>query len=129
MTHDLNAISAWTGMFLGVVSGIAMGLFFHRDDWLGGYDSWPRRMLRLGHLAFFGFAFVNLAYALTLKYLGWPEPHPLTAGALAASTLLTPAVCFLAAWHKPLRHFFALPTVCTLVGVADLLWARLATIL
>ncbi len=26
----------WIGMLLGVLSGAAIGLFFHREDWMGG---------------------------------------------------------------------------------------------
>ena len=26
----------WIGMLLGVVSGAIIGLFFHREDWMGG---------------------------------------------------------------------------------------------
>jgi hypothetical protein len=41
---------AWLGVVAGMVSGAVMGLFFHSDQWLGGYGSWPRRILRLGHI-------------------------------------------------------------------------------
>ena len=40
-------------MLAGVLSGMAMGLFFHQDGWLGGYGSFRRRLLRLGHIAFY----------------------------------------------------------------------------
>ena len=34
---------------VGVVSGATIGLFFHREAFLGGYDTWRRRLVRLGH--------------------------------------------------------------------------------
>ena len=55
----------WIGMLLGVVSGAIIGLFFHREDWMGGYNSFRRRLTRLGHISFFGLAFVNMGFALT----------------------------------------------------------------
>ena len=70
--HDPNAIVAWAAMFVGALSGAAFGLRFDRDRWLGGYGSWPRRMLRLGHIAFFGVAFLNLALAVSAGPLRWP---------------------------------------------------------
>lgn len=30
-----------------MLSGITLGLFFHNPQWLGGYGSWQRRMVRL----------------------------------------------------------------------------------
>ncbi len=68
---DLNAITAWIAVMAGVVTGIGAGLFFHREAWLGGYGSWPRRMIRLGHISFFGIAALNLGYSLSVHGLGW----------------------------------------------------------
>ena len=56
---ELNLWAAWIGIALGLASGTIQGLFFAREDWLGGYGSWPRRMLRLGHISFFGIAFLK----------------------------------------------------------------------
>jgi hypothetical protein len=125
MTHDLNAIAAWIGVLLGAVTGVVFGLYFHRADWLGGYGSWPRRMLRLGHISFFGIAALNLGYSLTLNHLGWPRPPVLASVALAAANFLMPLACALAAWRVRLRHVFALPVACVLVGVMGLLWCRM----
>ena len=45
--------AGWLGMLLGVLSGAIIGLFFHREDWMGGYGSYRRRLTRLGHISFF----------------------------------------------------------------------------
>jgi hypothetical protein len=122
---DLNAITAWIGVLIGAITGIVYGLFFQGVDWLGGYTSWPRRMLRLGHISFFGIAALNLGYSLTLHRLGWPAPAWQVSTALASANFLMPLACGLAAWRPPLRHLFALPVICVLVGVIGLLWSRL----
>lgn len=117
---------AWMGLVLGALSGAALGLFFHRDQWLGGYGSWARRMLRLGHISFFGLAGLNLALALTLGLrpaLGLPW----ISAALLVGTVGMPAVCFLSAWRKPLRHLFFIPVVGisgSLLGMTWLLWTE-----
>lgn len=131
---DLNLQIAWFWFSLGIVSGIRLGVCFHRPAWLGGYDSWPRRMIRLGHIAFFGTGFLNLAFALSVPHLA-PDrtiavSPPLTEIAFELHSLLTacslllivgavsmPTVCFFCAWRKPLRHLFALPVVTLLGGV------------
>jgi hypothetical protein len=125
LPHDINAIAAWIGVLLGVLSGMVGGLFFHERDWLGGYASWPRRMLRLGHISFFGIAALNIGYSVTLNYLGWPPPPVAISAALAAGNVLMPLACALAAWRARLRHVFAVPVACVLAGVIGLLWCRI----
>lgn len=116
---ELNLWAAWIGIALGLVSGTLQGLFFAREDWLGGYSSWPRRMLRLGHISFFGIAFLNLAYANTIYVFGAERYALLPSSLLIAGALLMPMVCYLAAWRKRLRHLFFLP-VLSLLGAASL---------
>jgi len=111
---DLNWTAAWAGILLGMAGGAVLGLSFHGEGWLGGYGSWRRRLLRLGHISLFGLAFVNLAYALTAERMGW---KPGAASALfVAGAVLMPAVCGLAAWRPPLRHLFVLPVGTLLAG-------------
>lgn len=107
----IHVWSAWVGVFLGMVSGALMGLLFHDDRWLGGYASWPRRMLRLGHISFFGIAFLNFAYANTIALSAAGPLHRWISPMLIAGAVLMPSVCALAAWHKPLRHLFPLPVI------------------
>ncbi|OGA46379.1 MAG: hypothetical protein A3G24_02560 [Betaproteobacteria bacterium RIFCSPLOWO2_12_FULL_62_13] len=114
---DINLWAAWIGILLGLASGTIQGLFFDREDWLGGYGSWPRRLMRLGHISFFGIAFLNLAYANTVWLLGPASHVPLASMLLVAGAMLMPLVCYLAAWKKPLRHLFALP-VLSVLGAA-----------
>ena len=121
MWTNVNILAAWVGVLLGIVSGAIVGLWFHRKDWLGGYTSWPRRMMRLGHIAFFGIAMLNVAYATTVHYLHWSNPPAVPSIALAAANFLMPAVCFFAAWKRPFRHLFFLPVSCVLVGVLGIL--------
>lgn len=117
MTH--NFIAAWIGILLGCVAGAVQGLFFHREDWLGGYGSWPRRMLRLGHISFFGIAFINLAFALTGERVIWPS-RLLIAGAIGM-----PLICYLSAINGRFRHLFAVPVLSLSVAAGMLVWRLL----
>src|SRR6186997_2966263 len=98
MNFSANLIAGWTGFLAGAVTGALMGLCFHRENWLGGYGSFPRRMLRLGHIACFGLGLINILFALTAVTL------PLSPLARAASILLVvgmitmPTTCFLTSW-------------------------------
>ena len=108
--------AAWIGIALGILSGTLQGLGFHRDGWLGGYASWPRRMLRLGHISFFGIAFLNLAYAQTLFLVASDGAVLLTSRLLLCGAVAMPTVCYLAAWRRGFRHLFFIPVVCLLVA-------------
>lgn len=124
---DINVLAAWLGVLAGVLTGVASGLFFHREGWLGGYGSWPRRMMRLGHISFFGIAALNLGFALTVRRFGWQATQEASL-CLAAAIVLMPAVCFGAAWRRPVRQLFFLPVGCVLIAVVSLLWQRLTAL-
>ena len=108
----------WIGMLLGVVSGAIIGLFFHREDWMGGYNSFRRRLTRLGHISFFGLAFVNMAFALTHHLLGLATPWASWACvSFVVGAITMPTCCFLTAWRKPFRHAFFIPVGGVLFGI------------
>ena len=114
-------------MLGGILSGASAGLLFYRDDWLGGYDSWRRRLVRLGHISFFGLALVNVAFAVSapaLKVSGLTLAVGSYALIVAAATM--PVCCYLSAWRKPLRHLFPVPVIAAAVGILAVLigWWR-----
>lgn len=108
----------WIGMLLGVLSGAALGLFFHREDWMGGYNSFRRRLARLGHISFFGLGFINFFFAISHQIAGvataWAVPAAV-AFTIGAATM--PTCCFLSAWKKPFRHFFFIPVASVAAGI------------
>jgi len=115
---QLNLCAAWIGFLLGAVAGVVIGIFFHREGWLGGYSSWPRRMVRLGHIAFFGLGILNLSFALTARALALETGLALPSILLVAGAATMPLVCFLSAWRAPLRNAFFVPALSTTLGIA-----------
>jgi hypothetical protein len=116
---EINFRVGWLAILIGLIVGTALGLFFHKDDWLGGYASWRRRMVRLGHISFFGTGFLNLAFVLSAEHLGlerlpWPPSIAFVVGAVSM-----PAVCFLAAWRRWFRHLFVIPVASLLYATVD----------
>ena len=114
--ETLNLNAGWVAILLGFVSGMVIGLFFHNDEWMGGYGSFRRRMIRLGHIAFFGLGFINLLYALSARDFGIPVERT-TSILFVIGLIFMPTVCFASAWRKPFRHLFAIPVVSLLVAV------------
>ena len=115
--HPLNWHAGWLLILAAFGTGAILGLFFHRDDFLGGYTSFSRRMLRLGHVALAALGMMNVLFALS----PWPAPgHWLATAASAcfvAGGLAMPTICFLTAWRRPFRHLFALPVIALVLAV------------
>jgi hypothetical protein len=117
MAGNLNLLAGWIGVLGGVVSGAIIGLFFHREDWVGGYGSFPRRLLRLGHISFFGIGFLNFALALTFAAVSLsPANVQVASYAMVAGAVTMPLLCFLTAWRKAFRHLFFIPVLSILVS-------------
>jgi hypothetical protein len=110
----MNWHAGWWLILAGFASGAALGVFFHRPDFLGGYGSFRRRMLRLGHIACAALGMLNLIVALS------PQNSPL----LVAGGVMMPAVCFLTAWKEKCRHLFFLPVLALVVAVVLMLCGR-----
>lgn len=124
MPHDINLLLGWVWIMLGMATGAGIGLFFHRPDWLGGYGTWQRRMVRLGHISFFGTGFLNLLFAFTFAAPGSAGDARLAVGSAAwiVGAVAMPAVCFASAWHKPLRNLFFVPVLAMLMGGTLTCW-------
>ncbi len=120
---DLNLWAAWLGFAAGVASGAVIGLFFHESGYAGGYQSWRRRLTRLGHISFFGIGLLNLCLAATTLFPGWGDVPTWAATSLASAIVLMPAVCFLSAWRMGFRRLFALPVLAVTAGITGVLYA------
>lgn len=113
----MNLSACWLGIVLGIVSGMLLGLGFLNDGFLGGYDSPRRRLLRLGHISFFGLAFLNLVFWLSVRLGGLDAAAlaPASAAFLVGAATM-PSVCIATAFWRPARHAFAVPVLSLLYG-------------
>jgi hypothetical protein len=117
MKSNPNLILAWLWILLGFVSGMALGMFFHGENWLGGYASFKRRMYRLGHISFFGLGAVNLLFCLTVQNFSLAGPLVHFASlAFIVGAIAMPVCCVIMA-HFPKAHMiFAVPVVSLIAG-------------
>lgn len=111
----INIIAAWIGFLLGGISGAIPGLFFYRFDWLGGYTSWPRRLIRLAHISFFGIGFLNLGLGLTGQLLGITSPAASILMLMGAVTM--PLLCYFSAFRPAFRHLFFIPAGSVILSI------------
>ena len=124
---QLNLLLGWLWIVLGFVSGAIMGLWFHRENWLGGYGSWMRRLYRLAHISFFGLGLLNLMFFLTFNSLPLARVFPAASASFAIGAVSMPLCCVIAA-HKPAwKSIFALPVLSLMTAAILTLW-MLATL-
>jgi hypothetical protein len=117
MKSNPNLFLAWLWILLGFVTGMVLGLFFHHENWLGGYGSFKRRMYRLGHISFFGLGAVNLLFWLTMQQNSQPEPLTGVASWAFIIGAITMPVCCVIMAHFPKTHLiFAVPVVSLITG-------------
>ena len=109
LTHPINYHAGWALVLAAFVSGALIGLRFHDDSFLGGYTSFPRRILRLGHIALAALGALNVLFSLCPRPAtdAWNAPWASQLWLIGAIAM--PAVCFLTAWQKPFRHLFFIP--------------------
>lgn len=118
--YKINLISAWVGIWAGFVFGAILGLFFYKEDWLGGYNSWKRRMLRLSHVSLFGIAIINMFFFYTCNFLQ-AKGAGLASMLLVVAAISMPLICILAAFNQKFRHLFFVPVLSLLTGSALLI--------
>ena len=117
-----NLYAGWIGILIGCLVGAAKGLFFGEENWLGGYESWKRRMLRLGHISFFGIGFINLAFVMSAQTLGIEKEVYLPSLLFLIGAAGMPLLCYLSAIKDTFRHLFFIPTLSVIIGLCTFLW-------
>ena len=118
-----NQVFGWTWILVGLLAGLVLGLRFHHEDWLGGYASLRRRLVRLAHISLVALGFLNVLFALSAVRLHLdPAQRLLAAWGLILGGASMPACCGLAAWRPALRNLFAIPVVSLLIGIGLVVW-------
>lgn len=117
----INWYVGWVMLLMAFASGAVIGLYFHRDDFLGGYNAFRRRVLRLGHIALAALGMINVLFAL-----GYPSSGDSLRGSVASIAFIVggfamPAVCFLSSWRVGFRHLFFIPVTALAIAAVQTL--------
>jgi hypothetical protein len=115
-------VTAWAGILLGCIAGAIQGLFFHSETWAGGYNSWTRRMLRLGHISLVALGLLNLAFAVTASAFDLGSSAAWPARLLIVGAITMPLLCYASAFRDALRHLFFVPALSVIAAAALVLW-------
>lgn len=120
----MNHLLGWILIDLGFVSGLLLSPGILNPDFLGGYGSPRRRLVRLGHIACFALGALNLLFATTVGEVSG-DALRLAAIGFGLGAITMPLCCFLVAWSRRWFLLFTLPVVC-LIGAATLMvWRSL----
>jgi hypothetical protein len=119
---QINLLFAWLWILFGFASGMVLGMFFHGENWLGGYASFKRRMYRLGHISFFGLGAVNLLFSLTVQSFSLVGPLIHFASLAFITGAIAMPLCCVVMAHFPKAHLiFAVPVISLIIGGALIL--------
>ncbi|MHC4409829.1 MAG: hypothetical protein ACYS0E_03695 [Planctomycetota bacterium] len=116
-----NRRVAWTGMAVGAALGMILGLWSFDGPaavpgFLGAYDDTARRLMRLGHIAFFGLGFINLLLARELPSL--PKRVRRIAGrAMNIGNLGLPLTLVIASMVPPIKYLMPIPASAVLLAL------------
>ncbi len=113
-----NEIFGWMSIFAALAAGVYMGVKFQDENWLGGYAAFPRRMIRLAHVALAALGALNIFFAQSAPHLRLAPPLMLTASmALMAGAVTMPLACVWLAVRRRNFPVFALPVGCLAAGL------------
>jgi hypothetical protein len=113
-----NEILGWACILASVAMGLWMGIRFQQENWLGGYGTLSRRMVRLAHIALAALGILNIEFGRSAGELA------LSAGAMRGvsiafmvAAISMPACCLLIAAKVRRFEIFAIPVVSLAAGV------------
>lgn len=118
------AAIAWCSILAGALSGAVMGLWsfggpFPTPEWIGDYESLPRRFLRLAHVAMFALGLLHMLVArqITSAPIS-PSLDRLGLNAMAVGNVLMPTFLIAAAVWEPLKYLTPIPTLALTIAFA-----------
>ena len=114
----MNLCLAWALIVFGFGGGFFFGLYFHRDDWMGGYASFKRRLYRLGHIATLALGMINVLFYVTVQQLPYPNRAiDLASWGFMVGAISMPTACLVVAHKVKARAIFLIPVI-SLIGAA-----------
>lgn len=120
---DRNRMIGWVSMALGAGSGLMLGLWSFSGpvptpDWLGDYDNVSRRLVRLGHIAFFGLGILNILLARELPHLALSTAaQRLALRAMNFGNIFLPLTLWAAGVYHPLKYLMPFPATSVFVAL------------
>jgi len=113
--HLLNWYAGWILILAAFITGAGIGLFFHREDFWGGYTSFRRRLTRLGHIALAALGALNVLFSIAVSEAS--RSTQIASVLLIIGGISMASICFLTAWRESFRRLFFIPATSLMVAV------------
>lgn len=122
----INEVFGWSWILCGFLTGMVIGLKFHHEEWLGGYGSHQRRLIRLGHISFLGLGILNILFAYSLVRINL-APSLLSVASITfiVGGITMPISCGLLAWNKRFHFVFYIPVSSLILAAVLTVWGLL----
>jgi len=117
----INWYFGWAAILAAFVSGAGLGLYFHQPEFLGGYSSFRRRIVRLGHIALAALGMINVLFSLSPMPSASSLPTQIASIGFVIGGITMPAVCFLTGWRIGFRFLFFIPVLALTIAVIETL--------
>ncbi len=106
---------------VGAGSGLILGLWSFDGPmavpvWIGEYGDTSRRMVRLGHIAFFGLGILNILLARELPRLS-DRAGRIASPAMNFGNVFLPLTLFAAAAYPPLKYLLPFPALAVFLAL------------
>ena len=113
----VNLAVGWSSLAVGALTGLILGIWSFGGpvpvpEWIGDYDTLSRRLLRLGHIAFFGLGILNIMLARHLgrsRRVSYPKRLALTA--MIFGNVFLPVTLIGASIFEPAKYLMSLPAL------------------
>ena len=116
-------VIAWFSILAGALSGMVMGLWsfdgpLPTPEWIGAYDSLPRRFLRLAHISMFALGILHFVVARQITAAPIrPDIDKLALGSMALGNIAMPTILIAAALWQPFKYLTPVPTLAITVAI------------
>lgn len=121
---DKNFAVAWSSITIGAVTGLILSLWSFDGPMpvpssIGEYNDLSRRLMRLGHIAFFGLGMLNIMLARHLATQNLDTSvTKLALGSMNFGNVFLPLTLVAASFFTPLKYAASLPAMAVTIAVA-----------
>ena len=116
-----NRMVGWLSLAVGAATGLTLGLWSFDGPvavplWVGEYGDTSRRMVRLGHIAFFGLGILNILLARELPRLS-DRAGRIASPAMNFGNIFLPLTLFAGAAYPPLKYAMPFPALAVFLAL------------
>ncbi len=126
-----NITFGWAWILFGIVVGAVMGMWAFNGPFsspVGDYNSLPRRMLRLSHIAFIMLAIINILYGYEIDKLKVKEKFKrIGANFMIYGAVLMPVVLIFSVFVESFKYLAVVPTFFIIISLLIIIFGKLIT--